>query len=167
MKLRFTIALVIWAFAVSGFNSSTIAQNKNTTKVSLTNNLNTNKTLTEAQKAIPDEIAFEVFVRTVAENNAPQLLTDAGFDTELTEQCMELFKKLNSELEDFDKQAKDAKLSKNEGRNFLNDTKVKNELDDLQRQKTNYLRTLISINTQPSSPNSSWVKIKDFLQTVK
>jgi hypothetical protein len=166
MKLRFTIALVILAFAATATNA------QNTTKVSLNNNLTTTKTLTKAQKAIPDEIAFEVFLRTVAENNAPQLLKDAGFDLDkdagTIEQMTQQFKSYNRSFERLDKQAEEikSKVNKTAGVNFLTDEKVKNGLDALQNERTNLvIQAMTNIEDNYRSENG-WQKINKFLQTT-
>jgi hypothetical protein len=172
MKLRFTIALVILAFAATATNA------QNTTKAGLNNNLTTTKTLTKAQKAIPDEIAFEVFLRTVAENNAPQLLKDAGFDPDKDsyniEQMMHEFNSLNETLESQDRQAEEIKngVTKIIGVDFLSDEKVKSSLNKLQANRTRLLNLVMQRNLDEDihgvkkfTISNGWEKLLKYLQT--
>lgn len=126
---------------------------------------------TVAQKAIPDEIAFEVFLRTIGENNARQLLLQAGFDEDQDfdklEQIMSKAKLLNDSLENLDKQAKEIKIGKDGGRNFLADANVKSRLAGLQSDKTNTLQRVISHNLQEAARfDNGWKKLQNYVQTT-
>jgi hypothetical protein len=184
MKSRYSLTvlvLTVSAFVSVNFFQLTKAENKQSTETqSVTEQLKpiTDSTVltapkipTEAQKAIPDEIAFEVFLRTVGENNARQLLLQAGFDEDKDfdkiEQIMSRAKLLNDSLENLDKQAKEIKISKDGGRNFLADANVKSRLAGLQSDKTNILQQVISRNSQEAKRfDNGWGKLQNYVQTT-
>ncbi len=67
----------------------------------------------EKPNQIPDLIAYELFLRTVAENNARGLVKRAGFDDEDVEKIMIEAYRLNQILEPLDKRAREIKQNKN------------------------------------------------------
>ena len=183
MRLRYSLTLlpVVLAFVWVNFFQLTEAENNQPTETQFiaeqpepitdSANLTAPKIPTEAQKTIPDEIAFEVFLRTVGENNARQLLLQAGFDEDRDfdkiEQIMSKAKLLNDSLENLDKQAKEIKIGKDGGRNFLADAKVKNGLTRLQTDKTTILQRFISRNLQEAKRfDSGWEKLQNYVQTI-
>lgn len=134
-------------------------------------NLTATKTLTKAQKAIPDEIAFEVFLRTVGENNARQLLVKAGLDenkdSDKIEQIMNDAKSVSENLGRLDKQAREIKISKDGGRNFLADAKAKSDLARLQSDKINIIHQATLRNLQDAARlDNGWNKIQNYIQTT-
>ena len=129
------------------------------------------KTLTAAQKAIPDEVAFEVFLRTVGENNAPQLLQKAGFDLDKdssnVRQIMNDAKSVSETLDTLDKQANDLKKSKNGGLNAFADTTVKSTLARLQSNKKNVIQQVITHNSLDAAHfDNGWEKLQNYVQTA-
>lgn len=131
---------------------SNIAQTKVTTK---------KPSKTASQKSdIPDNVAYELFFRTLAENNAQGLLEKAGFNEEITERIFGEAKNLNNLLENYDKEARGLKESKTEitpeAQNRLgNLEQVKNEM--ISRSVNRYLLK----NLSPEDAD----KFKDFIET--
>ncbi len=64
------------------------------------------------QEEIPDKIAFELFLRTVGENNARSLVERSGFNDEQTEIVVKEAKSLTKLVESFDQSAREVKTAK-------------------------------------------------------
>jgi hypothetical protein len=167
MKLRISTIIII-ALAAIGLNA------QNMTKISSATKLTTTTKLTQAQKAIPDEIAWELFLRTVAENNAKQLLIDAGvIDTYKLDSMMKEITSLDGIWELTENNARDIKLSKtkNGDLNFLADPEVKTRLAEIQETKDGFVKRYILRMThetdlgKKSGYDNGWSKIKEYVMT--
>jgi hypothetical protein len=186
MKSRYSLSLVVLAvlgFVAINFLQLTKAENtkpneplSTTEQLIPTDNsvgLIETKELTEAQKAIPDEVAFEVFLRTVGENNARQLLLKAGFDENIDadklDQMMNDAKSVSSILENFDKQARTIKIGKDGGKSSLASAKVKSDLASLDANRKDILKQLISRGLREATGfDNGWEKLQNYVRsTVK
>ncbi len=184
MTIRYLLTLLAFTFlvfAAADFPQLTAAQNKKSDKNQLVTrqpdrfvtspNSTDTKLLTKAQKAIPDEVAFEVFLRTVGANNAPQLLLKAGFDADQDsyriEQIMNDAKSVSESLENLDKQAREIKTGKDGGRDFLADAQVKNDLARLESDKTNIIQQVVARNLDEAARfNNGWKKLQNYVRTT-
>ena len=183
MKSRHFLSLIVLAvsgFVTVNFLQLTKAENsKPNETLSTTEQISTNnsvglietKELTEAQKAIPDEVAFEVFLRTIGENNARQLLLKAGFDeaqdSDKLDQIMNDAKMLADSLDSLDKKVRDIKLRKGGGRDFQADAKIKSDLSRLQSDKADILRQTISYYLKTATRfDNGWDKVQNYVQTT-
>lgn len=134
-------------------------------------NLPKTLTLTEAQKAIPDEAAFEVFLRTVGENNARELLLKVGLDeVEDSDELYTLMDEARSfanRLKQLDEQAKNVKLGNDGGKTALTTSKGKATLANLDRDKRNILDeiTFRYLRSVTSSENP-WKKLQEYVRTT-
>jgi hypothetical protein len=172
MKLQFTTFLAVCAFLVLvaiGFNPATQAESNKTINAKTTN-LTTTKTLTEAQKAIPDEVAWELFFRTIDENNARQLLIDAEIDEDRFDEMMNFAKYSSLNWEIFDKKARDIKQQNTKFGNvdLLANSKVKKDLADLDLAKSKYTSERLSErlpNRYPENGKSDWDKLEEYVRT--
>ncbi len=182
MKSRYSsilLILTVAAFLSVNFLQMTKAENKKTNeteqlkKVSTTTDSTETKTLTAAQKAIPDEIALEVFLRTVGENNAPQLLQKAGLDENVNsnkiQRVLASAKLFNDNLDRIDKQSRRIKNLANHSYNsdFLKDSNVKSDLTDLQSEKKNIVKQFIAGNlAEANTSDNGWKELQNYVQTI-
>lgn len=180
MKSR--IATTILTMVVSGFLSLNFlplskAESKahqvtqSTAGLRSSDNLPKTVTLTEAQKAIPDEIAFEVFLRTVGSNNARQLLLQAGYDEDKDlgkiDQIMSNARSLTDSLETFDKRAREIRFGKDGGRSLSAGTKAAKELDSLQSEKMRLVQHTISYNLRTAEDSDNgWRNLLNYVKTT-
>lgn len=85
----------------------------------------------EKPNQIPDNVAYELFLRTVAEGNARALVKRAGFKDKDVEQIMSEAYSLNQILEMSDKRAREIKQNKNESPT----SQAQTELTSLQEKR--------------------------------
>ncbi len=186
MKSRYApilLVLLVAAFLSVNFLQMTKAENLKTNEIQslngrfvineLSKTLPKTKTLTAAQKAIPDDVAFEVFLRTVGENNAIQLLQKAGLDenkdAEKIKQIQTAAKLFTNRINFFDEQSQRLKKSLRQSFNsdFLSDAKTKNDLDNLQSEKKAAIRKVIArYLTESDSFDNGWKQIQNYVQTT-
>ncbi len=89
---------------------------------------------------IPDNVAYELFLRTVAVGNARSLVRSAGFDDEDVERIMSNANILNDRLTILDRQAHETKERASDSYNLQMNT----ELIKLQKQKDGYVAETVN-----------------------
>ena len=112
-------------------------------------------------KQIPDNVAYELFLRTVATGNARGLVSRAGFTDEQVEVIMSQAYTLNSILERSDKQARELK----DKQTSSNENQTKTELLRLQEEKNVTLAKTVNRYLPSGLNNDAMLRLRDFIKT--
>jgi hypothetical protein len=122
-------------------------------------------------QAVPDNVAWELFLRTVGENNARQLVERAGFqedqDRNSVDRIVSEAKSLNETLEINDKQARLLKDAKNRRLGFRieSDPQLKTELSRIQASKDENVARVVGRYLLDGLPKADWQKLQTFVNT--
>lgn len=149
------VALTICFVAVTNFFFSTKA---NTVK-----EINDSFTTDKARKSgdVPDYIAYELFLRTVADGNARGLIKRAGFDDDEVEKIMSEAYSLNSILESADRKAREIK----ENRSKLSKSQTRAELLNLQGKKDEIITRVVNRYLPSNLRNEGMNKLRNFINS--
>lgn len=115
----------------------------------------------EKPEQIPDNVAFELFLRTIAEGNARGLVGKAGFNDEEIEKIMGEANSLNELLELSDRRAFELKANKS---NF-EANQLQKELSLLQIKKDETVNRSINRFLLNNLGNEQMGKLRDFVKT--
>ena len=121
-------------------------------------------------EAVPDNVAWELFLRTVGENNARQLVERAGFseaqDYNSIDRVMSYAKSLNETLDSYDHQARSLKDAKNKRFGFRveSDPLLKTQLARIQSAKDQRVAQVME-NLPNGFSKEDWQKLQDFINT--
>lgn len=112
-------------------------------------------------KQIPDNVAYELFLRTVAEGNARALVKRTGLTDEQVEKVMVAAYSVNHYIESLDRMAKELKLKQTAA--TKQQTKIK--LLDLQKKKEQIIAERVEIHLKKALSNEAEDKLEDFVET--
>jgi hypothetical protein len=120
-------------------------------------------TIDKATKSggIPDHVAYELFLRTVADGNARGLVKRAGFNDDEIAKIMSEAYSLNSILESADTKAREIK----ENRNKLPKSQVRTELLNLQVKKDEIVTRVINRSLPGNLSDERMNKLRDFINS--
>lgn len=106
---------------------------------------------------IPDEVAYEIFLRSVGENNARSAIQRAGFEGEGAELILGEAKNLNSNLEPSDKQLVELRAARNKS-----PVQIENEWKKLRKLRQDLVMRQIGY-IQRGLGASDWYKFQNFI----
>lgn len=170
-NLVLTILLsAVWIFALSSIPKITQPASAQTNQTQISTNRKSIrlspriKTVikgAENPNQIPDNVAYELFLRTVAEGNARDLVKRAGFDDEDVERIISSAERLNDQLATLDLQARVIKeKSKNSS-----DLRTNAILIKLETKKAEYIAETVN-HFLPRALNSIGInKLRDFVKS--
>ncbi len=124
--------------------------------------------------AVPDNVAWELFLRTVGENNARPLVERAGgFDAEAETdrnsvgRIMDDARSLSDTLKIQDRQARELKDAKNKRFGFRpeSDPQLKTELNRLQVFSDNQVEKTVNRYLPGVMPKAAWQRLQAFVNT--
>lgn len=110
---------------------------------------------------IPDYVAYELFLRTVADSNARGLVKRAGFNDDEVEKIMSEAYSLNSVLESADAKAREI----TENRSNLSKSQIQVELSKLQVKKDEVVVRAISRSLPSNLQDERANKLRDFINS--
>lgn len=157
-------------FAVSSsdlLTETTSAQKRNnrakTVKTILPKSKRIKKIIKGSEKPseIPDNVAYELFLRTVATGNARGLVKRIGLDDEAVEIIMREAYSLNENLEHFDRRAFELKTSKGSSEN----ARLGSDLSNLQTKKQEIVERSINRFLAESLRDEKMNKLQNFVRT--
>jgi len=114
-----------------------------------------------APAQIPDNVAYELFLRTVAEGNARVLVKRAGINDDEIENIMNEAYSFNSILEASDRDASSLKTNKEK----LPKIQINAELSILQKRKDEYIAKTVNRFLSGSLHNEEMKKLQNFIKT--
>lgn len=115
----------------------------------------------EKPNEIPDRVAYELFLRTVAENNARDLVKRAGFKDEDVERILHDAERLNDQLANLDSEARSVKEKITDS----SDLQTNSHLMILQAKKDEYVAETINHFLPRTLGNAGISKLQDFIKT--
>ena len=137
-----------------------------------TNQPNPTQNANGSAKAIPDNVAWELFLRTVGENNARPLVERAGNfakdeDRSSVDHILEDAKSLYGTLASHDQYARELKNAKNKRPGFRleSDPQLKAELGRVQAWKDQQVAQTVNRFLPGDMSKETWRKMQDFIDT--
>ncbi|GEM_PF-1738295 len=115
----------------------------------------------EKPNEIPDMVAYELFLRTIAEGNARNLVERAGFKDEEIEKITNEANSFNFAVEFADRRAFELKADKEKS----SDVQIKSELVNLQKKKDELLEKVVNRYLLPNLSNEGTNKLRNFIKT--
>lgn len=115
----------------------------------------------KSKKQVPDRVAYELFLRTVGEYNAKDLVERAGLNAEQTEKIVTEARSLNDLLNYADEATSRVK----ENKDNLSAPDVKNELAKFEAKKKEYIDRTVGRFLPGSLAADGMNKLKDFIDS--
>jgi hypothetical protein len=152
------VLTIIGSFVLS---RSTTAQKNDKTQGLVNQPVSAKFSNKETKKQIPDQVAYELFLRTVGEYNAKGLVERAGFDEREVEIIVGEAKSLNEYLTSNDESARRIK----ENKNNLAFSDIRTELDKIQTKKDELIDRAVNSYLPNSLTAEDAGKLKEFVNS--